>query len=79
MQKAQNLQDVFLNACRKDNTQVTVFLKNGFQFNGVVKAFDSFTVLLVSGGKQMMVYKHAISTVVPAEYVNMERVEAEEE
>ena len=75
MQKAQNLQDLFLNACRKDNTQVTVFLKNGFQFNGVVKAFDSFTVLLVSGGKQMMVYKHAISTVVPAGYVNMERVE----
>ena len=79
MQKAQNLQDLFLNACRKENTQVTVFLKNGFQFNGVVKAFDSFTVLLVSGGKQMMVYKHAISTVVPADYVNMERVEAEEE
>lgn len=79
MQKAQNLQDLFLNACRKNNTQVTVFLKNGFQFNGVVKAFDSFTVLLVSGGKQMMVYKHAISTVVPADYVNMERVEAEEE
>ena len=75
MQKAQNLQDLFLNACRKDNTQVTVSLKNGFQFNGVVKAFDSFTVLLVSGGKQMMVYKHAISTVVPAGYVNMERVE----
>ncbi|MBQ9557899.1 MAG: RNA chaperone Hfq [Clostridia bacterium] len=77
MQKAQNLQDLFLNACRKDNTQVTVFLKNGFQFNGVVKAFDSFTVLLISGGKQMMVYKHAISTVVPSGCVNMERVEEE--
>ena len=75
MPKSQNLQDLFLNACRKENAQVTVFLKNGFQFNGTVKAFDSFTVLLVSGGKQMMVYKHAISTVVPAVHVNMEPVE----
>lgn len=75
MQKSQNLQDVFLNACRKESAQVTVFLKNGFQFNGTVKAFDSFTVMLVSGGKQMMVYKHAISTVVPAGRVSMEPVE----
>ena len=75
MPKSQNLQDLFLNACRKENAQVTVFLKNGFQFNGTVKAFDSFTVLLISGGKQMMVYKHAISTVVPAARVNMEPVE----
>ena len=75
MPGSQNLQDIFLNACRKENAQVTVFLKNGFQFNGVVKAFDSFTVLLLSGGKQMMVYKHAISTVVPAERVAMEQVE----
>ncbi|MBR5942276.1 MAG: RNA chaperone Hfq [Clostridia bacterium] len=75
MPGSQNLQDIFLNACRKENAQVTVFLKNGFQFNGVVKAFDSFTVLLLSGGKQMMVYKHAISTVIPAERVAMEQVE----
>jgi len=71
MAKSQNLQDVFLNACRKDNIQVTVFLTNGFQFNGFVKAFDSYTVMLNSGGKQMMVYKHAISTVAPASFVNM--------
>ena len=73
MQSSQNLQDVFLNACRKDGIQVTVFLKNGFQFNGLVKAFDSFTVLLNSAGKQMLVYKHAISTVVPAGRVEMEK------
>ena len=71
MAKSQNLQDVFLNACRKDNIQVTVFLTNGFQFNGFVKAFDSYTVMLNSGGKQMMVYKHAITTVAPASFVNM--------
>ncbi len=71
MAKSQNLQDVFLNVCRKENIQVTVFLTNGFQFNGYVKAFDSFTVMLNSGGKQMMVYKHAISTVAPATFVNM--------
>ena len=79
MSKSQNLQDVFLNACRKENIQVTVFLTNGFQFNGFVKAFDSFTVMLISDGKQKMVYKHAISTVVPASYVNMEHVECEAE
>lgn len=79
MSKSQNLQDVFLNACRKENIQVTVFLTNGFQFNGLVKAFDSFTVMLVSAGKQMMVYKHAISTVVPASHVNMNVREGEKE
>ncbi len=77
MAKSQNLQDVFLNACRKDNIQVTVFLTNGFQFNGFVKAFDSYTVMLNSGGKQMMVYKHAISTVAPASFVNMNGEEEE--
>lgn len=65
MQKAMNLQDVFLNQVRKDRIPVTIFLTNGYQFKGVVKGFDNFTVILESDGKQDLVYKHAISTVIP--------------
>ncbi|SHE50268.1 RNA-binding protein Hfq [Desulfofundulus australicus DSM 11792] len=60
-----NLQDAFLNQVRKENIPVTIFLVNGFQLKGVVRGFDNFTVILESDGKQMMVYKHAISTVSP--------------
>ena len=65
MQKTQNLQDSFLNQLRKDRAVVTMFLMNGFQLHGVVKAFDGFTVVLDSEGRQQLIYKHAISTVVP--------------
>ena len=65
MQKTQNLQDSFLNQLRKDKSTVTMFLMNGFQLQGVVKSFDGFTVVLDSDGKQQLIYKHAISTVVP--------------
>ena len=65
MQKTQNLQDAFLNQARKDKANLTVFLMNGFQLHGVVKGFDGFTVLLDSEGKQQLIYKHAISTVIP--------------
>lgn len=66
MSKTQvNLQDVFLNLLRKDGTPLTIYLINGFQLKGIVKAFDNFTVLLEGEGKQMLVYKHAISTVSP--------------
>ena len=65
MQKTQNLQDSFLNQLRKDKSIVTMFLMNGFQLHGVVKSFDGFTVVLDSDGKQQLIYKHAISTVVP--------------
>ena len=61
-----NLQDIFLNGARKNRIPVTVFLTNGFQIKGNVKGFDSFTVILDSDGKQMMVYKHAISTITPS-------------
>lgn len=60
-----NLQDIFLNGARKNRIPVTVFLTNGFQMKGNVKGFDSFTVILDSEGKQMMIYKHAISTITP--------------
>ena len=63
--KQSSLQDCFLNQARKENVPVTVFLTNGFQIRGQVKGFDSFTVVLDSDGKQQLIYKHALSTVVP--------------
>lgn len=67
--KSINLQDTFLNYLRKNNVFVTVFLLNGFQLKGLVKSYDNFTVLLESEGKQNLIYKHAISTFVPAKQV----------
>lgn len=61
-----NLQDGFLNQVRKDGTPVTIFLINGFQLRGQVRGFDNFTVILDNEGKLEMVYKHAISTIIPA-------------
>ncbi|HZK18758.1 MAG TPA: RNA chaperone Hfq [Clostridia bacterium] len=60
-----NLQDAFLNQVRRESINVTIFLVNGFQLKGTVRGFDNFTVMLESDGKQMMVYKHAISTISP--------------
>lgn len=64
--KNQNLQDVFLNAVRKSKTPVTVFLVNGVKLQGVITWFDNFCVLLRRDGTSQLVYKHAISTVMPA-------------
>ena len=71
MNKVINLQDVFLNQCRKERISVTIFLTNGFQFKGMVKGFDSYVVILESEGKQQLVYKHAISTITPLEAVKV--------
>ena len=71
MQKA-NLQEIFLTKVRKQALSVTVFLMNGFQLRGVITGYDSFVVVLVSDGKQQMIYKHAISTVAPARPVSLE-------
>ncbi len=65
MNKAINLQDVFLNQARKDRIPVTIYLTNGFQFKGMVKGFDNYIVILDCDGKQNLVYKHAISTIIP--------------
>jgi len=62
----ETLQDLLLNEARKEHQLVTVFLMNGFQMKGVITGFDNFIVCLVSDGRQQMIYKHAISTVVPA-------------
>ena len=60
-----NLQDAILNEVRRDKIPLTLFLMNGFQLRGIITGFDSFVVVLVSDGKQQMIYKHAISTLVP--------------
>lgn len=60
-----NLQDIFLNNARKSRVPLTIHLMNGFQLKGLVKGFDSFTVILDCDGKQMMIYKHSISTITP--------------
>ena len=65
MSDAVNLQDAILKEVRRDKVPVTLFLMNGFQLRGIVTGFDSFVVVLVSDGKQQMIYKHAISTLAP--------------
>ena len=65
MQKTPNYQDQFLALARREKCLVTVFLMNGFQMKGCVRGFDSFVVMLESEGKQQMIFKHAISTIVP--------------
>jgi host factor-I protein len=65
MSEQLNLQDAILNEVRKEKVPVTLFLMNGFQLRGVITGFDSFVVVLVSDGKQQMIYKHAISTLAP--------------
>ncbi|MBQ4100243.1 MAG: RNA chaperone Hfq [Oscillospiraceae bacterium] len=78
MQKSINLQDVFLNKARKERVFLQVFLTNGFQLKGTVLGFDNFVVVLECEGKQNMVYKHAISTIIPSKEIpvlNENRIE----
>ena len=65
-EKSQNVQDVFLNYIRKNKTPVTIFLVNGVKLQGIVTWFDTFSVLLRRDGHTQLVYKHAISTVMPS-------------
>ena len=60
-----NLQDAILSEVARDRVPVTLFLMNGFQLRGIITGFDSFVVVLVTDGKQQMIYKHAISTLAP--------------
>ncbi|MBQ2911046.1 MAG: RNA chaperone Hfq [Clostridia bacterium] len=71
MTKNENVQDVFLNTLRTHKIPVTVFMANGFQQKGTVASFDGYTILLVNEGKQYMIYKHAVSTIVPARCVQL--------
>lgn len=68
----ENLQDQFLNQLRKTRTPATVFLMNGFQIRCTVTGFDAFVVTVCAEGKQEMIYKHAISTIIPAAAIRLE-------
>src|SRR5690242_15924184 len=65
--KSPNLQDLFLNACRKSRAPVTIFLVKGIKLSGVITGFDAFSLLLRRDGESQLVYKHAVSTIVPAQ------------
>ncbi len=71
MSNTETLQDLILDEVRKEHTPVTLFLMNGFQMKGIITGFDSFVVVLSSEGKQQMIYKHAISTMVPLQPVRL--------
>lgn len=70
-EKTHNLQDTFLNHVRKNKTTLTIFLVNGVKLQGVVTWFDNFCVLLRRDGHSQLVYKHAISTIMPAQPVQL--------
>jgi len=65
-----NLQDVFLNQVRKEHITITIYLINGFQLKGMVRGFDNYTIVLDNDGKQQLVYKHAVSTIIPMKPIN---------
>ena len=69
--KSKNLQDTFLNSVRKTKTPLTIFLVNGVKLQGIVTWFDNFCVLLRRDGQSQLVYKSAISTIMPAQPVNL--------
>ena len=66
MQRTETYQDTFLNQARKERTPLTIFLVNGFQMRGIITGFDAFVIVLVSEGRQQMIYKHAVSTIAPS-------------
>ena len=68
-----NLQDLFLNNARKERIPVTIFLMNGVQVKGYVKGFDSYIILLEGDNRQQnMIYKHAVSTIIPGKFINLQ-------
>ena len=76
--KRQNLQNTFLNSVRKTKTPLTIFLVNGVKLQGIVTWFDNFCVLLRRDGQSQLVYKHAISTIMPAQPVQLYEPEVDE-
>lgn len=78
LDKNQNLQDVFLNHIRKNKSPVTVFLVNGVKLQGIISWFDNFCVLLRRDGHSQLVYKHAISTVMPVAPIQLFEEKEEE-
>ena len=76
MQKNTNIQDLFLSRARRSRSNVTMFLMNGYQLRGTIAAFDQFVVVLIPDGKQQVIYKHAISTIVPQRALSLQESEA---
>ncbi len=72
--KTTSAQDIFLNTLRKDKTQVAIHLTNGYQIRGIIKGFDAFIIIMDSEGKQIVIYKHAISTVSPLNPVRFDLI-----
>lgn len=79
MKSSINLQDVFLNKVRKENNEITVFLINGYQIKGFIKGFDNYVIIIENSDKQQMVYKHAVSTIVPSKQVKFVNKTIDEE
>ena len=78
MDKGQNLQDVFLNQIRKQHISVTIFLVNGVKLQGVITWFDSYSILLKREGHIQLVYKHAVSTIMPAGAVDLQGLDGDD-
>lgn len=76
MTEAITLQDAILKEVKRDKVPITLFLMNGFQLRGIITGFDSFVVVLVTDGKQQMIYKHAISTLAPMKPIKSATVTA---
>lgn len=78
MDKGQNLQDIFLNQIRKQHVSVTIFLVNGVKLQGVVTWFDSYSILLKREGHIQLIYKHAVSTIMPAGPVDLQVLDGDD-
>ena len=78
MDKTHNLQDVFLNQVRKQHVPVTIFLVNGVKLQGVITWFDNYSMLLKRDGHIQLIYKHAVSTIMPSTPVNMQDIEGDD-
>ena len=72
MDKAHNLQDIFLNQVRKEHISVTIFLVNGVKLQGIITWFDNYSILLKRDGHVQLIYKHAVSTIMPASPVSLQ-------
>ncbi len=79
MKTQTNYQNLFLNQARRDHQLITLFLVNGFQIKGTVRGFDNFTVVIEAEGRQQLIYKHAISTLIPSRPIALPVAEAEDD
>ena len=66
-----NIQDLLLNSARKEKMEITIYLSNGVPIKGVVVSFDNFTIVVEQQGKQYLIYKHSITTVIPSKRINL--------